>query len=114
MVNNTSGSVVGYKYFNLCETFGMASLHIVLTAVPLGVDGEITVMADSPWEECGGRKIATISLSRNMAQEMTTLSADVTSLTSLKGRHAIFLRFSAREEGVSICNLHTIGFKGGE
>ena len=115
MVNNTSGSVVGYKYFNLNETFGLASLRIVLTVVPLGVDGEITVIADSPWEECGGKKIAAIPLSRNMEQEKTTLSADVTPLTTLKGRHAIFLRFSSRgEKEASLCNLHTIGFKSRE
>ena len=54
VVNNTDGSIVGYKYFNFTSTCGRRNLKLVLNLIPEGVDGTITVMADRPWASQGG------------------------------------------------------------
>lgn len=50
VVNNTAGSIVGYKYFN----FDNAQVsHLLLDITPLGQDATVNVMLDSPWEKKG-------------------------------------------------------------
>ena len=109
MVNNTAGSIVGYKYFNFTKTGGRdLSLRLVLT--PMGVNGTIRIMADSPWESCGGTCLGTIQLNADMPQVPTELSAPLTT-ASLSGKHAIFFCFDAPEPSQSLCTLHNFVFE---
>lgn len=55
MVNNTSGSVVGYKYYNLSKTKGLKNLSLNVEYVPEGVDGMIDVYLDRPDPKTGIR-----------------------------------------------------------
>ena len=112
VVNNTNGSVVGYKYFNFDKTNGLeGDLMLALEAVPAGIDGTIDIMVDSPWTECGGQKVGSIRLVKEMPKKMRVLLADVSPLTALKGKHAIFLVISSEVDAQSICEIHTIGFR---
>lgn len=61
VVNNTAGSIVGYKYFNLDSLDRSRQLDLVLRLKPLGVEGTVTVMMDSPWEVNGGVKLGTFN-----------------------------------------------------
>ena len=111
VVNNTNGSVVGYKYFNLDRTKGMdGTLMLALEAVPAGINGTIDIMVDSPWEACGGKKVGSIKMVKEMSKEMRTLLADVSPLTELEGKHAIYFVISSETEGQSVCDLHTLKF----
>ncbi|MCQ2974793.1 MAG: family 43 glycosylhydrolase [Bacteroidales bacterium] len=62
MVNNTSGSIIGYKYFNLSKTYNKENLSLVLSYVPDGVDGTIDIYLDRPSEQDGGIKLATLNI----------------------------------------------------
>lgn len=109
VVNNTAGSIVGYKYFNFTKTGGRElSLRLVLT--PLGVNGTIRIMADSPWESCGGTCLGAIQLNADMPQSPTELSAPLTTAT-LSGKHAIFFCFDSPEQSQSLCTLHNFVFE---
>lgn len=110
MVNNTAGSVVGYKYFNFSHTTGAPALHLALTLLPQGVSGRIDIMVDSPWLEKGGSRVGSIMLHADMPQSLTTLRSDVSALTTLTGKHAIYLLFSAEKPDTSICELHNLQF----
>ena len=111
VVNNTNGSVVGYKYFNLDRTKGMdGTLMLALEAVPAGINGTIDIMVDSPWEACGGKKVGSIKMVKEMPKEMRTLLADVSPLTELEGKHAIYFVISSEVEDQSVCDLHTLKF----
>ena len=111
MINNTAGSMVGYKYFNFDSLSSLSSLRLILSVLPLGIDGKIEIMVDSPWKSKGGKTVGSITLSASMPQKLTTLSADVSALKNMKGKHAIFLLFSSKTPDTSLCELHTIGFK---
>ena len=121
VVNNTAGSIVGYKYFNFDATRGRSDVELQLTLIPEGIDGTIEIMADRPWASQGGILLGTISLTAAMAHEPTVVSASLPHLGQLSGKHAIFLKFSASPAASaedtssptdqSLCTLESLIFK---
>ena len=111
IVNNTSGSIVGYKYFNFDATHGKKGLRLLLQLIPEGVDGTITVWADRPWASQGGKVLGSIDLNSDMPQESTEFTVDMPSLADYSGKHAIFFTFSSETEGRSLCSLESLVFK---
>ncbi len=110
MVNNTDGSVVGYKYFNFSKTSGLRNLTLRLTCIPEGVDGTIDVYADAP-DVKRGRRVASLALSASAPRRELTVSMPVNALSHMGGKHAIFLVFHTAERGKSVCTVSTIGFE---
>ena len=111
VVNNTDGSIVGYKYFNFTTTKDKSGLQLLLRLIPEGVDGTIQVMADSPWASKGGKLLGTIELKSDMPKESTEVSADLPDLSQLTGKHAIFFTFSSDTKEKSLCILEDFVFK---
>ena len=93
VVNNTPGSVVGYKYFNFDGIRAARAYRLLVKMVPQGVRGRIVVMADSPWKDRGGRRLGVIRLSGREPQELTTVRARVRPVRRLQGKHAIYFVF---------------------
>lgn len=111
VVNNTSGSIVGYKYFNFSHLSEAGKeVHMNINYKPQGVDGIIDIMLDSPWEKKGGRKIGSFSIYDDHPQELTERSVRISNLKGVEGKHAIFFVFSSPTEGQSICELHDFVF----
>lgn len=111
VVNNTDGSIVGYKYFNFDSTCGRRKLSLVLGIIPEGVDGTITVMADRPWTSQGGIELGSIALKADAPAVPVEISIPVPELAKMEGKHAIYLKFSSEVKEKSICVLNTIKFK---
>ena len=111
VINNTDGSIVGYKYFNFSETHGKKGLQLLLTLIPAGIDGTIEVMADRPWASQGGKSLGKLQLKRDMPQESTQLSVDLPALQELEGKHALFFLFASETKEKSICSLENFVFK---
>ena len=109
VVNNTNGSVVGYKYFNLDHMDG-ENITLLINLKPQGIDGTIDILLDSPWEKKGGIKVGSIAISKEAPQVLTEVRADLASLKELSGKHALFFLFSSPTEGESICELHDFVF----
>ena len=111
VVNNTAGSIVGYKYFNFTSAAGRKDLSLVLNLIPEGVDGTITIMADRPWISQGGTVLGTMTLRSDMPCVETVLSAELPEAASLTGKHAIFLKFDSDTKDSSLCVLNSLIFK---
>lgn len=111
VVNNTDGSIVGYKYFNFDGTYGRRKLSLVLGLIPEGVGGTITVMADRPWVSQGGIEVGSIDLSADMPMSPTEVEIAVPELSRMKGKHAIYLKFTSDVPEKSICILNDLKFK---
>jgi len=111
VINNTDGSIVGYKYFNFSETHGKKGLQLLLTLIPAGIDGTIEVMADRPWALQGGKSLGKLQLKRDMPQESTQFPVDLPALHELDGKHALFFLFASETKEKSICSLENFVFK---
>ena len=109
IVNNTDGSIVGYKYFNFSSLDNEPRL--LLRLVPEGVDGTITIMADRPWESQGGKVLGTIELKADMPQQSTELSVSLPALKELSGKHALFFKFASATKDKSLCKLEDFVFE---
>ena len=110
VVNNTDGSIVGYKYFNFSATHGRDNVSLDLHLTPLGVNGTITVMADRPWTSQGGKVLGTIQLTADQPQQPTELTVPLPSLSELTGKHALFFVFTSDVKETSLCTLHDFVF----
>ena len=111
MVNNTSGSVIGYKYFNFRKTFGKDNLQLLLNITKEGVAGSIDVFIDRPNETDGGVKIGTISIDAQADKNPTDLAIAVSDLKNYNGKHALFLVFNSQTKEKSICVVNNLQFK---
>jgi len=119
VINNTDGSIVGYKYFNFTATQGKKDLQLSLRLIPEGINGTITIMVDRPWKSQGGKEIGTINLSTSIpktekAEKPKTAietKTAVPALSELTGKHAIYFVFSSPTKGKSICTLEDFAFE---
>ena len=110
VVNNTAGSIVGYKYFNFNETNGKEKLQLALRLIPEGIDGTIQVMVDRPWTSQGGKQVGTIALKADMPKSSTELTVAVPEIAKLTGKHAIFFVFQSDTKEKSLCTLEDFVF----
>lgn len=109
VINNTDGSVIGYKYFNFDHTHGNKGLKIVMDIVPLGIQGRIDIYVGNPKKD--GIKVGSITLKKNMKQGMTEVKAKVSSISKLSGKQPLFFAISSDTPGASICEIHHFGFE---
>ena len=111
VVNNTDGSIVGYKYFNFDQTKGRNDVELVLRLTPEGLDGTIQVMIDRPWTSQGGQLLGTIELTSKMPKTTTELTVKLPELSAFAGKHALFFVFSSPTKEKSLCTLHDLLFR---
>lgn len=110
VVNNTNGSIVGYKYFNFDLLGPSKNVNLWITLKPQGIDGTIDIMVGSPWENCGGVKIGSLHISKEARQEQTEMKIKVPKAKRFKGKQALFFVFSSPTTDQSICELHNLVF----
>ena len=111
VVNNTDGSIVGYKYFNFTKSYDGDYLQLLLRLIPEGIDGTITIMADRPWESQGGKVLGKIELKADMPKTSTEMAIELPALADLTGKHALFFVFASDTKEKSICTLEDFTFR---
>lgn len=105
VVNNVSGSTVGYKYLNMTKLD--ASTHnMVIGLMPLGVDGTITILLDAPSVSEGGKVIGKTKLTASMPQQMTEVTCQLSNLKGTAGKHALYFRFESDNKDKSLCDMY--------
>ena len=115
VVNNTDGSIVGYKYFNF-DADRLANpdnLMLVVRLIPEGVNGTIEIMMDRPWVSQGGKKIGQIELKADMDKRVWDMATGISNEAKehdLAGRHAIFFVFKSDTKDQSLCTLEDLVF----
>ena len=108
VVNNTDGSIVGYKYFLFKDNM---PLQLRLRLIPDGIDGAIEILQDRPWTSQGGKVLGTIELKADMPKTSTEMTVALDKSTELVGKHAIFFKFSSVTKGKSLCTLEDFVFE---
>ena len=106
VVNNTDGSIVGYKYFNFTALQGKKNVRMLLRIIPEGIDGTIVVMADSPWASQRGLTLGKVDVKADMpTQTPIELTIPLPGLSGLTGKHALFSVFKSTTKEKSLCWL---------
>lgn len=104
VVNNTSGSIVGYKYYNFDLLDGAESVELILDLIPEGIDGTINVYTSAPWKG-NPTPAGSIKLRSDMPNKPMKVKGDISGVASLKGKHPLYLTFDSAEKGRSLCTL---------
>lgn len=110
LVNNTAGSVAGYKYFNFSVTEGREDLSLVLGYEGEGVTGTVDVYLDRPSASEGGKKLGSGQIPAGKVGTQS-LRIAVPELKGVCGKHALFLVFSSKTKQKSICTIHDLHFE---
>ena len=110
MVNNTSGSVFGYKYFNLSKTYGQKGLKLLLNYLPEGVAGKVEIYLDRPSTSEGGICLGQLNIPARKADAPVESKISVENLKYYNGKHALFLVFTSDTKGQSICQVNELCF----
>lgn len=110
MVNNTSGSVFGYKYYNFSKTFRKEGLKLSVNYMPEGIEGTVDIFIDRPSEAEGGVKIGSFAVPAINDGKCREARIDVGCLSAYNGKHALFFVFSSPEKGKSICEVNDLCF----
>ena len=115
VVNNTDGSIVGYKYFNF-EAERLANkgnLLLVLRLIPEGIDGTIEIMLDRPWTSQGGKKIGETKINGSWEKTDWDVAIGISNdavANYLAGKHAIYFVFKSDTKEKSLCSLKDFVF----
>lgn len=107
VVNNTAGSIVGYKYFNFDGLRAAKAKKLFVNLIPQGVKGRIVVMADHPRH---GTRLGVIKLKGNSAETPVEYCARVPKAARLQGKHALFFVFESETPDTSLCELEDFVF----
>lgn len=110
VVNNTDGSIVGYKYFNFSKTKGKKNIRLYVNLIPQGIEGNIDICIDRPWTFDGGRCIGSIEITPEMPQVLTQMSVELPQLANITGKHALFFVVSSPKEEKSVCTFESFVF----
>lgn len=112
VVNNTSGSTIGYKYFNFDKFAKAKKVNLHLNLVPK-TEGQITVLVGGPTPKQGGKEVGRITITQN--SKLSTLHSQHytlhSKLSTLKGKQPLFFVFSSETEGQSICDFYDFQFE---
>lgn len=110
VVNNTDGSIVGYKYFNFNGLNGKQDVYLLLGMIPQGIEGQIDVYIDRPWTQQGGKCVGSLKITPDMPQTSAEQPVKLDSISNLTGKHAVYLLMKSPTKEKSICTLETIRF----
>ena len=110
IVNNTSGSTVGYKYFDFSKLDTRRPVEFVCHIVPEGTDGKVTILLGSPYKSQGAKEIGSFDVKTDMPRELTEIRTGVKGLTGATGKQALYFLFESPMAGKSICEFHDFRF----
>ncbi len=111
VVNNTAGSILGYKYFNFDRLKGLKDVELLLEIVPEGTEGTITVYSSAPWKD-NPSPIGSVVLPTDVEPGRTTIRIPLTGIGRLQGKHPLYLTFDSAHPGKSLCRIEYLSFTG--
>ena len=105
VVNNTSGSIVGYKYLNMNAVPRDKSLQMQLRLKAEDTDGRIRIMLGSPWTTKGGVEIGLVNVKAGSTCREFYAPLSIPAKLH-KGKQPLFFVFESETEGQSICEFY--------
>lgn len=113
LVNNTSGSTVGFKYIDFDKLAKKKTVSLEMRVKLHGTGGRIHVIAGDPTSEKGGLEIAQFELDATKTDGITTITTRCyNDLKGIKGRgkKGLYFRFDSDKTGESLCDFYDFRF----
>lgn len=110
VVNNTAGSVLGYKYFNFDKLNGKNGIKLSLDMIPGETGGTISVYTSAPWKG-NPKPEGTLRLAADMPSKKTTVTIPLENIGRLSGKHPLYLTFDSPVPSESLCTILYLQFK---
>lgn len=110
VVNNTDGSIFGYKYFNFDILGKKQNAKLVMHLKPEGIDGSFNVLVGGPDTAHGGKVIANVTVNASDPQQIREVVVKADGFHGLSGKQPLFFSFSTAEEDKSVCELYDFQF----
>ena len=109
VVNNTDGSVLGYKYFDFGRLYGRQNIRLLIDLIPEDVPGTIEVYTSAPWK---GNPVPAgrYRLGEQPSSAPVRIEIPLDGVSELSGKHPLYLAFSSPRSGVSICSITHLQF----
>lgn len=111
VVNNTDGSTVGYKYFNLNKLNKKQNYSLNINLKPQGVDGTVKILLGAPSEAKGAKVIGSFALKADMPQQPTVITTPLSGWQTMKGKQALYFVFESNTKEKSMCELYDFIFE---
>lgn len=109
VVNNTDGSVIGYKYFNFDKIDRTRPTELVLHLKPYGVKGRIEVLAGDIY---GSHvSLGSVEIGETAVEKEAAVRVPMANLERLSGKQALYFRISASEPDKSIADIYYFSFE---
>lgn len=109
VVNCTSGSILGYKYYNFDRLKGAKNVSLELDVIPTEYDGTIEIYTEAPWKG-DPKPIGRIRMKATADKKPRTVTAKLSGIEYLRGKHPLYLTFSSPTPDKSICTIHYLRF----
>lgn len=109
VVNITAGSTIGYKYYNFNKLKGIKNPSLVLTMIPDGIAGTVSVYAEAPWKG-NPAPIGQAEISAADKGRKVNLDIPLSATRKLSGKQTLYLVFDSPVKGKQICTLESLVF----
>ncbi len=111
VINNTDGSILGYKYYNFDKLNGLRDIELNLDIIPEDVNGKIIVYTSAPWKG-EPSPVGEFVLKGSTDKTPIKITAKINGVEHLKGKHPLYLVFTSPTTGKSLCTITHIQFTG--
>lgn len=110
VTNITSGSVIGYKYFDFSKLKGGENIDLKVDVIPMGINGEVDVFIGGPSLALGGRKIGSFNIEGGNKGNVTEYIANLNLPKDIKDKESLYFSFSSEEKNTPICEMYDLQF----
>lgn len=112
VVNLTSGSILGYKYFNFSTLGESENPTLHLTLIPSGISGSISIFTSAPWKT-DSPLIGKVNISpqtHNISEKLIDLTIQCHGIKGLSGKHPLYIVFTSDHAETSMGKLLYLQF----
>lgn len=111
VTNITSGSTIGYKYFNFNQFKGKKDISLICQFLPTGINARVKVVVGSPYLSKGGKVIGAFEINAGDANKMVDINVPITGIGKIKGKQPLYFIFESNFEKQSIADFYSLQFK---
>lgn len=109
VVNNTAGSVIGYKYFNF-DSAAADNMEMVVDIIPAGIDGKVKIMVGG-YTHGKGVEVGAFDVQASAAKRRTKVSVPLRGMKRFKGKQPLYFVIESPTPAKSLFDFYNFTIK---